>query len=474
MKIIYATDIHGDYNALRFVAAHAKKTKPDLMIVSGDILDTAFPEPDEHKKYYDSFVTLHKHRTDNKIQKGLEEIANEIIADKSSDKKLKSAASDYADSIEPAKKGMLSQYMIVKKILSETGVPHAVLPGNYDGFGLEELFKEDNLHKKSKKIKNVKISGYGSSNYIASFAIPEHLITDYYEFDEDGKVKSEPYSFFSKEKPQIAVIHNPPRGVLDSITKGENKTEKDNTGEHVGDPELAKYILEKKPKIVLSGHIHGDYGIMSSKDTYFLNPGRLGRGKGATGCFYEIEVDDETGELKNIVVNQIADYDRGIIVELRDFNHENKKKPVKAEAAKPAETEARTEAPTASKVPYSLIGQLGDISYYTKQSKGLAEKYQKSKEPGWSLGGYFDMDELTCENMYPKKTREMFAENAVTHNNYKIIKELDNLDKTLYGKQKEHPELGAYHSKIISAMRNPSQAPALIAELKTAFVEAYA
>lgn len=67
----------------------------------------------------------------------------------------------------------------------------------------------------------------------------------------------------------IIVTHNPPRGQIIDKTRA---------GTHVGSPRLLKYILEKKPILALSGHIHEAAGAELIGDTTATNPGPAMRG----------------------------------------------------------------------------------------------------------------------------------------------------------------------------------------------------
>jgi len=61
----------------------------------------------------------------------------------------------------------------------------------------------------------------------------------------------------------VFVFHQPPYGVLDEASK--NK--------HMGSDKLPSVIEENKPKLVLSGHVHEDRGIIEKEETIYMNPG---------------------------------------------------------------------------------------------------------------------------------------------------------------------------------------------------------
>ena len=59
----------------------------------------------------------------------------------------------------------------------------------------------------------------------------------------------------------ILITHGPPMGKLDLTS----------TNEYVGCTDLMNAVLRVKPRIHIFGHIHEQYGIQQSMDTYFVN-----------------------------------------------------------------------------------------------------------------------------------------------------------------------------------------------------------
>lgn len=62
------------------------------------------------------------------------------------------------------------------------------------------------------------------------------------------------------ENLDVLISHGPPKGILD-----------DSRGESAGSAALRDAILEKKPKIVVFGHIHEGYGKFEYEGTKFFN-----------------------------------------------------------------------------------------------------------------------------------------------------------------------------------------------------------
>ena len=455
MKILYVTDIHGDFDALRLVTQYAKQTKPDLMVVSGDLIDGAFESERHLKLNKGASKFLEKIRKDNKLNMSLEMIANGLLESKEIPEEVKKAADIYKNTIDVSKELMTRQYTELNEILTESKIPFVVLPGNYDGFGLEEVFKEKNIHKKSKRVKDVKISGYGGADYITQM-VPLELLTDYVEGQTNQGFISEPYMFFSNEKPQIAVVHNPPKGVLDVIGEGENRALEDHTGKHVGSVGVAQYVIDHKPKIVLSGHVHNDKGVKKIDDTYFINPGRFGRGKDSSGAFYELIVDDKTGELKGYSECKIEDYEKGQL-SIRPCNLTRSQSSLErtiSEDRREAEAPqaAAPNAPNAinyDAIPYGIVGVLNSIKDYAKRGEKFEKKQRTVSEqkPGWFkkwLGGF------SCEDFYHNDAK--IAKADIQENNANMVDALFRLNEILLTQQDKLPATNDYRANILGSI----------------------
>jgi Icc-related predicted phosphoesterase len=65
----------------------------------------------------------------------------------------------------------------------------------------------------------------------------------------------------------ILITHNPPYMILDKIHSGKN----------IGCNELAKKILEIKPKLCIFGHVHDGYGVQKKDDITYINASNLNR-----------------------------------------------------------------------------------------------------------------------------------------------------------------------------------------------------
>jgi Icc-related predicted phosphoesterase len=75
----------------------------------------------------------------------------------------------------------------------------------------------------------------------------------------------------------ILMVHVPPFGINDMIPSGLN----------VGSTSVLKIVEEFRPILVLSGHIHEDYGVEHLNGTTFVNPGPA-----KDGMYAIVEVDE--------------------------------------------------------------------------------------------------------------------------------------------------------------------------------------
>jgi hypothetical protein len=77
-------------------------------------------------------------------------------------------------------------------------------------------------------------------------------------------------SFEFPEKFDILVSHVPPKGCNDSVRVG-----------HIGDAWLKRFVEERGPALLLSGHVHESRGICCLGKTICVNPGPAREGFGA-------------------------------------------------------------------------------------------------------------------------------------------------------------------------------------------------
>lgn len=209
-----------------------------------------------------------------------------------------------------------------KTLLDKTGVPYDVLPGNYD-IPLEPYFRGAVLHGASCEVGQIRMAGYGGAGVIPQHLAPLDELLMITPYADDAL-----YSLLSVEDPDIIALHTPPYGLCDIMYDGS----------HSGSPAAARLVAEKKPEVVLCGHIH-EAGPLAQNParvgglvrvnhpgglhTYVVNPGNLGRFELVRfptletalqmpfGTFACIEMDDD-GRLRRLDQFLLSGPDRSI------------------------------------------------------------------------------------------------------------------------------------------------------------------
>ncbi len=126
-------------------------------------------------------------------------------------------------------------------------IPMAVMGvvGNCDPKGVEEAYESveaDYLHLSPTEKDGIKFIGLSGSKY------SDDDLKEFKELSSDA---------------DVFVLHQPPYSYLDKTSRGKN----------IGDRGLLPIIDENKPRLVLSGHVHEDKGIIEEDETVYLNPG---------------------------------------------------------------------------------------------------------------------------------------------------------------------------------------------------------
>ncbi|MCL1979007.1 MAG: metallophosphoesterase [Methanomassiliicoccaceae archaeon] len=157
---------------------------------------------------------------------------------------------------------------VAERILGPVKRDVYVLPGNCDPLDFPETvsgFATD-MHGKTTVLGGFHVAGLGGSN--------PTIFNTPFELDEDTIYKMlRPIS----KRGMILMVHAPPHGINDHIPSGLS----------VGSTSILKIVEEFKPILVLSGHIHEDYGVVHIDGTTFINPGPA-----KDGMYAIVEVDE--------------------------------------------------------------------------------------------------------------------------------------------------------------------------------------
>lgn len=324
MKILFVTDIHDALKELRVLLS---RTEADLYLLCGDILYHAFY--DEDKIY--QFVCLQEEfyseakQQDRRIMPY--DLATEML--RYPDRKGKNAedwnlkAAEYRMLFHKAGKTMKEKYELIEELIEKYGNASCLmLPGNYDLDLRYTRLAHRDLHHKEVDLNGLKFAGYGGAP-IATSGIPEKLAITYHESTENGSLYSEPEEFFEHSRPDILVLHNPAYGFFDRVP----------TIGHVGSPGIRNYLDRNPASLVVSGHVHEDYGIARKKDgTIFLNPSNFGGvdspyGWQAGGVFAELHM--EGREFQKLVLRRLSGEEIQDLLEIHQEGEELKARPLK-------------------------------------------------------------------------------------------------------------------------------------------------
>jgi len=157
---------------------------------------------------------------------------------------------------------------VAERILGPIERDVYAIPGNCDPLTLPEAMSgiAIDMHGRTTKLNGFYIAGLGGSNptiFDTPFELGEDVIYNMLKpISKDG---------------MILMVHVPPYGINDMIPSGLN----------VGSTSVLKIVKEFRPVLVLSGHIHEDYGVKHIDGTTFVNPGPA-----KDGMYAVVEVDE--------------------------------------------------------------------------------------------------------------------------------------------------------------------------------------
>jgi Icc-related predicted phosphoesterase len=146
--------------------------------------------------------------------------------------------------------------MVLQRMLS-LNKPTLCVPGNHDPYEILKTFDNYNidLHNKIKERNGHSFIGWGGA------LTPFDTV-----FEPSEEETHEALTQLGDRTGSnfILVVHNPPK---------ETKMDTVNTGEHVGSQIIREFILEKKPLLAISAHIHEAVGTDRLGSTTLFNPG---------------------------------------------------------------------------------------------------------------------------------------------------------------------------------------------------------
>lgn len=314
MKIIYLTDIHGDFERVKQLLS---ETVADLYIIGGDLIDIPFYNMESSIRYYELQLFFHGLRSlMGKEDLLLEDFVDMIMNDPSTDEDIQFKGTRYQQYTIRARRVMQQKYKVLKNIISiKLNSRVLCLPGNYDMDLRYTSLHENDLHLHWYTIDDLRICGYGGAD-VWTAGVPERYIVKYLAGVHSGghESQNEMFRFFRTAKPHIIVTHQPAYGINDRLA----------SGGPFGSSVLRSYCDSHPAMLCMTGHIHGSWGVHQQEGTIYMNPSNFGEITATTGhvfeggFFYQIEIDQN--QVKSIIFKKFND---GRIHDVADYYLQN-------------------------------------------------------------------------------------------------------------------------------------------------------
>ncbi|MBN2108325.1 MAG: metallophosphoesterase [Deltaproteobacteria bacterium] len=264
MKIIYASDIHESYKNLQKLF---RMTEADLYIIAGDLLYSAFPSWELAERFTEMQQRVYSWGLSRGIKGTRFTMARHMLETPETPLIEQALAKEFLRITDLAQASMLQKYGRMAKIFTASGKTDIItIPGNYDMDLKETALASWNLHLQTRIINGITFAGYGGSPVFTP-GIPDNLRITYNELRQNGRLISEPYEFFTKTSPDVILLHQPAYGYLDTIA----------TYGSIGSIGVRDFIDHSSVRLVLSGHMHEDWGAIFKQGKVFLNPSNFGR-----------------------------------------------------------------------------------------------------------------------------------------------------------------------------------------------------
>jgi uncharacterized protein len=299
MKIIYATDIHGDFEKVKNLLG---ETVADVYIIAGDLIDIPFYNMGTSIRYHEIQSYFHGLRRRMGAEHMLiEDFVDDLLEDPNVTEEVEEKGTRFQQLTIRARRVMQQKYKVLKNIFfSKSTAKIFCLPGNYDMDLKYTSLHDTDLHLHWYHLDSLKICGYGGADVWTS-GIPERYIVDYKAGMGINEKHNEMYRFFRAVKPDVIVTHQPAYGVNDRTTYGGP----------FGSPALRSYCENNQVMLCLTGHAHDAWGVKPLAGTLYLNPSNFGEVTQTTGevteggFFYQIEI--EGREVQKIIFRKIMD-----------------------------------------------------------------------------------------------------------------------------------------------------------------------
>ncbi|MFY9398639.1 MAG: metallophosphoesterase [Desulfomonilia bacterium] len=299
MKLIYATDIHGDFEKVRNLLF---ETVADVYIIAGDLIDIPFYNMGASIRYHEIQSYFNGLRRKMGLETiTIEDFVDELLENPDISEEIEDLGTRYQQLTIRARRVMQQKYKVLKDIfLSKPSSSIYCIPGNYDMDLKFTSLHDNDLHLHWFIEEGLKISGYGGAD-VWTTGIPERYVVRYQAGRGADERGNEMFRFFRAVKPDIIAVHQPAWGIHDRTSYAGP----------VGSPSLRTYCDSNPVTLCLSGHAHHAWGVLESGGTLYLNPSNFGavtqvNGEVSEGGFFH-QVEIEEGKVRRVVFRKIAD-----------------------------------------------------------------------------------------------------------------------------------------------------------------------
>jgi len=314
MRILYASDMHGNFDKLETFCQHAEQSKPDLIVLAGDLSDVAYKDQGLIQQHMELSEILFQYAL--QYEPGMKRlkphefrrvlpIVAEKIYEKPMNKSLEQLAEKYLKILDFFDGNMNIRYDLIGSMMKKHGLEFKTYPGNHDKDLQRTSLKDSNAHKRTLNLDGLLISFFGSANEIrygdiVLMGTPAELTMPFAEYlNQEGKLVSEVFNFLNKEKPDVAFTHAPPKGCRDFMIHPKTKQPVSK-----GSPGLERYVHQGDTRLLCCGHMHESVGaekIDSEKGPVVVfNAGSL-----SDGFFGELVIDEGSKKMDKVSLYKI-------------------------------------------------------------------------------------------------------------------------------------------------------------------------
>jgi len=179
--------------------------------------------------------------------------------------------------------GGRKQALPMVEILRSFRIPVLAIHGNCDRSSVADLLAEEGIsaHGKLVTVAGIPLIGLGGS-----LPAPIPTPSTYGEKEAASVLRGLADGIEGRE--WIFLVHQPP---------AESEADRIAAGKHVGSTSVAEFIMNYRPSLVCTGHIHESFSVSSFGESLLVNPGSLKDGRYAVAEFGDGEVSAELRHL---------------------------------------------------------------------------------------------------------------------------------------------------------------------------------